>query len=101
MRKIFLVASIAIFALACGDSKKNAEPFDVKIAFTKKCSLCHGADGKRMASGAPDLTQSTLDKAGLIAIITNGKNNMPPQREALSKEEIAQLADYVLKFRNN
>jgi mono/diheme cytochrome c family protein len=52
-----------------------------------------------MASGSPDLTISKMTKDEVIAIITNGKNNMPPQRDVLTKEEIAAVADYAMTLR--
>lgn len=92
---------------ACGSSSNeqgshgpaSAEQFDVEKTYNRKCGICHGRDGKLMASGSPDLTISKLSKEEVVAIITNGKNNMPPQRDILSKEEIAAVADYAMKLR--
>jgi mono/diheme cytochrome c family protein len=36
----------------------------------------------------------------MIAIITAGKGKMPPQKDVLSTQEIADLADYVINLRN-
>lgn len=100
MRIVLAAVIMVIFAAACGDGGKK-EVLTTEQLYSRKCSLCHGQDGKRMASGAPDLSLSSKTKDELIAIISLGKGNMPPQKDVLSKEEISELADYVLKFRNN
>ncbi|MFN6379344.1 MAG: c-type cytochrome [Flavobacteriales bacterium] len=107
MKKIFLSIIAIVLLFACGSSNKeqgssstsSAETFDVEKTYNRKCGICHGRDGKLMASGSPDLTISKLSKEEVVAIITNGKNNMPPQRDILSKEEIDAVADYAMKLR--
>ncbi len=107
MKKIVFSIIVVTFLFACGSSGKEqgsngtagAEQFDVEKTYNRKCGICHGRDGKLMASGSPDLTISKLSKEEVVAIITNGKNNMPPQRDILSKEEIAAVADYAMKLR--
>lgn len=100
IKKILSVLSIIALLWACGEQGPK-ETLTTEQLYSSKCSLCHGADGKRMASGAPDLSASTKSSDELIAIISMGKGSMPPQKDVLSKEEIAELAAYVMKFRNN
>lgn len=81
-----------------GLDKNQAAP-DVSALYDMKCGICHGRDGKLMVGGASDLTQSSLSLDERIQLITNGKKTMPPQKDVLSKEQIAALAKYVEKFR--
>jgi len=107
MKKIFFSIIAITLLFACGSSSQeqssngstNAEAFDVVKTYNRKCGICHGRDGKLMASSSPDLSISKMTKDEVIAIITNGKNNMPPQRDVLTKEEIAAVADYAMTLR--
>ena len=72
---------------------------EISALYDQKCAICHGRDGKLMVGGAPDLTQSKLSLEERIALITNGKNTMPPQKGILSEEQIEALAKYVDKFK--
>ena len=106
-RRIVAVAAAVVLAMAgCGgaDAPKNsssARPSEasVKRAYTMKCSLCHGSDGKLMASNAPDLSQSTMDLESRIALITYGKGTMPPQKGILDAATIRGIAEYIETFR--
>jgi mono/diheme cytochrome c family protein len=107
MKKIFFSIISITLLFACGSSSQeqgsngsnNAGAFDVEKTYNRKCGICHGRDGKLMASGSPDLTISKMSKEDVFAIITYGKNNMPPQRDVLTKEEIAAVADYAMTLR--
>ena len=66
-----------------------------KEIFNEKCSLCHGTDGKLGMSGAKDLSVTQLAHAGILEIITNGKNTMAPYKDALSAEQIEAVASYI------
>lgn len=61
-----------------------------------KCGICHGADGKLMVGGAPDITQTQLTEAEVNALITYGKGTMPAQKDVLSSAEIQTVAAYVI-----
>ena len=96
----FLVATV----ISCGNSNSTAavedqSTFDAVRTYNQKCGVCHGRDGKMMASGAPDLTVSRLTKDEIIAIVTYGKNTMPPQKDVLTPEQISAIAEHVLKLR--
>lgn len=73
---------------------------EVKRIYQMKCSICHGTDGKLMIGGAPDLSTSTASLEERIALITYGKETMPPQKDILSADEIKAVAAYVENFRN-
>lgn len=113
MRKvhwIWCAAAAAVVSLSqCGggehDSPKpsTAPPSEasIKRAYTMKCSLCHGSDGKLMASKAPDLSTSTLDFESRVALITYGKGTMPPQKGILDAATIRGIARYIETFRED
>lgn len=72
---------------------------EAKRAYTMKCSLCHGSDGRLGASQAPDLALSQMSLQERIAIITYGKGVMPPQKDVLDARTIEAVARYIENFR--
>ena len=108
-RLIVAVAAAVVLAIAgCGgedapsqnSSSERPSEARIKRAYTMKCSLCHGSDGKLMASKAPDLSQSTLNLESRIALITYGKGTMPPQKGILDAATIRGIAEYIETFRD-
>ena len=105
LRRLGIVFAIVVFG--CGETKtptqesiaKPPSKASIKRAYTMKCSLCHGSNGKLMASNAPDLSQSKLDLDSRIALITYGKGMMPPQRGVLDAATIRGIAEYIETFR--
>jgi alcohol dehydrogenase (cytochrome c) len=69
-----------------------------KEVFAENCSVCHGATGHG-GNGGPDLT--TMPKAkeqkGAEVQVTDGGGGMPPFGGTLSKEEIRNVAAYVVE----
>jgi mono/diheme cytochrome c family protein len=64
------------------------------------CANCHGEDGKLGASGAKDLTLSTLTDAEVLQRINEGKNGMPQMKSVLeTKENVTAVAEYVKGMR--
>lgn len=61
--------------------------------YIQNCSLCHGADGKLGASGAKDLTKTTLTVEEIKNIILHGKGLMRPI--GVSDDEAVAIAAYV------
>jgi mono/diheme cytochrome c family protein len=81
---------------------RNADDSAGEQAFKSNCVVCHGADGTGTPTGkslkAPDLHSDAVQKMTDQQIqdqIANGKNNMPPFKSTLSKDQIAALAAYV------
>ena len=73
-----------------------------EAAFKSNCAVCHGADGTGTATGkalkAPDLHSDPVQKmtdAQIADQISNGKNNMPPFKNTLNKDQIQSLVAYV------
>ncbi len=75
-----------------------AEP-DGKALHTKKCNVCHGADGKRGISGATDLSTSVLTKEQRIEVITKGRKTMVGWEGVLTVKEIDAIADHLETLR--
>ena len=108
-------ARIGAFALALGAlvvtlvlgsappaGARNADDSAAATAYKSNCVVCHGADGTGTPTGkslkAPDLHADAVQKltdAQIIDQISNGKNNMPPFKNTLSKDQISALAAYV------
>ena len=78
----------------------TAVPPSGKELYLENCAVCHGEDGKLGASGAKDLTVSTLSDNEVLQRINEGKNGMPPMKSALeTKENVLAVADYVKGMR--
>lgn len=95
--------SITLLIASCGGPPDQNKPAptgaELQRLFNVKCGICHGADGKMMSAGSPDLTTSVKPIDEVIQQITNGKGTMPAQKEVLSEAEIRALAEYVMTFR--
>jgi cytochrome c6 len=65
------------------------------------CELCHGANGKLGFNDAKDITVSTLSRAEMLAIVTNGKGVMMPYKNALSKAELDAVVAHVRTLRTS
>lgn len=108
MKNVFYVMLVAAFSLfSCGGNNEktaadtmaasdavSAGPSDGKTLYESKCSVCHGKDGKAGIMGAADLTTSTVNYEGALAIVKHGKNTMKAFVNELSPEEM----DAVVKF---
>ena len=98
-----------LLGMGCGSTDNNVQngiektaPSDAQIqrAYTMKCSLCHGTDGRLMASKAPDLSLSEMSLEKRVALITYGKGLMPPQKGILDDATIREIAHYIEEFRD-
>jgi cytochrome c6 len=70
--------------------------------FKSNCVVCHAADGTGSPTGkalkAPDLHADVVQKmtvAEMVAQVSDGKNNMPPFKSTLSKDQISAVVAYV------
>lgn len=76
---------------------------DAKTAFTQKCAICHGPDGKAaipMAKkmGSPDITSAAIQKQPDSVIrdaIAEGKGKMPPYGGILGKAGVDAMVKYI------
>jgi mono/diheme cytochrome c family protein len=96
---------VCLIPLASGCSRKNAGA----ELFKKKCSSCHGIDGRgktRLAEGRPfaDLTDGKWkhngDRESIFKLVADGdpKSPMPPFRERLSPEELNLVVDHAVQL---
>ncbi len=67
--------------------------------FQKNCVRCHGADGRKGASGAHDLTKSNLNAFGRTYLVTNGMGKMPAFGKKLTPAEVQQVVAYSLTLK--
>ncbi len=64
--------------------------------YKENCALCHGADGKKGAGGAKDLTVSELTQEQAYAVIAYGRGGMAPYLEVIfNEDEVNQVAAFV------
>jgi cytochrome c6 len=106
MRHGILFAAVIALGLVMLATKASAgDVADGEKAFQTNCVVCHGADGTGTPTGkalkAPDLHSDQVQKmtdAQIADQIANGKNNMPPFKSTLSKDQIQSLVLYVRTF---
>lgn len=99
---------LLLVSSGCGESAPQAAPSgdqqvseaQARALYIRKCSLCHGDDGKLMASKSPDLSLSDLTLEERMALITYGKGTMPGQKDVLNRAEIRAVAQYIERFRD-
>jgi mono/diheme cytochrome c family protein len=64
-------------------------PIDAVSLYASSCAGCHGADGG-------SLVPTSLGRAALMDVISNGRGAMPAFASSLSAEQIGALADHLL-----
>ena len=67
--------------------------------YQKNCVRCHGANGKKGANGAHDLTKSNLNEFGRTYLVTNGLGKMPAFGKKLTPEQVQQVVAYSLTLK--
>lgn len=100
------VMALALMASATRAKAKGAADEDLGAkTFKSTCEMCHGQDGTGTPTGkalkAPDLHSDVVQKltdAQIAEQISNGKNNMPPFKNTLTKDQIQALVKYVRTF---
>jgi cytochrome c6 len=101
MKVRIMVAIFLLFALTGIASAESAAAG--KSLFTSKCALCHGADGTGNTTVGKNLKIKNLHSpdvqnqsdADLKAVITTGKNKMPPFKGKLTDAQFDQVLAYV------
>ncbi len=81
---------------------------DPKVDFNAKCSACHRAnrnlikvartlkvDPMRLSLGA-----SVMSREAMIDITEKGKNKMPGFGKEMTREQIAEVIDYIIALKN-
>lgn len=90
-----LFALVACAASGGPDASEHSPATPGEALYKSNCVMCHGRDGGLRMSGAKDLRQSTLSKAEMVAIVTQGKGGMAGFGRTLSKEQIEQVVEHV------
>ena len=93
-----LCISILCLLLPCA-AVANPPELTGLLLFQKNCMRCHGADGKKGASGAHDLTKSNLNALGRTYLVTNGMGKMPAFGKKLTPEQVQQVVAYALALK--
>ncbi len=106
--KTFLVfvALIAAVSLPRATRVVGAPFSDSAALFKDKCASCHGEDGTGNTPPGKQLKVRNLrsaevqkqSDAQLAAVVTKGKDKMPPFEKVLSKEQINQLVAHIRQF---
>jgi cytochrome c6 len=96
---VVVFAALALIGFA---SRALADDDAGETAYKSNCVICHAADGSGTPTGkalkAPDLRSDAVQKLTAAEIetqISEGKNNMPPFKNTLNKDQIKALAAYV------
>lgn len=69
-----------------------------KEIFHEKCAACHGVDGVPILPGTPEFAKGErLEKSDeeLLKTIMHGKDQMPPWKETLSKQQCKDVLAFV------
>ncbi len=115
MKQLFFFAIVALLIVACGNSGADyssssstnvtaqtaADAPDGEKIYKQYCVTCHGLYGDMGASGAFNLTTSTLSLEERIAVVTNGRETtaMVGFKDILDETKIKAVAEYIVKLR--
>ena len=93
---------IAVMGFSSHAAAKPAPEDAGGTVFKTNCVVCHGADGAGSPTGkalkAPDLNSPDVQKltvAQMETQVSDGKNNMPPFKSTLSKDQISAVVTYI------
>ena len=106
MRKLLLIATLAVMAVFIGSQAMAAD--GTKI-YASKCAMCHGkaGDGKGdlaavLSSKVPDMTLPEalrgISDGALFARITKGKGDCPDQQDRLPDPIKWKLVNHIRKL---
>jgi len=97
---VVLVLACLALAGALRSFASDAPKEDGKALYSKKCTMCHGADGvaKATAKGSanlndPEWQKKTADDV-IAGVIAHGKNKMP-KNDKLTREQVQAIIAYV------
>ena len=112
MRAISLFSFVFVLLVlaACGRSapepaRETEEAGPGRALYERDCAMCHGVDGvaSRIGRGAADLNdpdwQQRTSVERIMAVIEDGRGQMPAWKNRFSEEEIRAVAEYVKTLR--
>jgi cytochrome c6 len=97
-RRLVGAAVIGGVLLAASGALQAADTFKGRQLYTANCVTCHGATGKSVIPGAPNLAQGDAmmrPDFTLLNAIRSGKNAMPAFRGILSDRDIMDVIAYM------
>jgi mono/diheme cytochrome c family protein len=104
MKKLLVLLLILMFAAPASAADDTEGRHNTKLDFNVRCSKCHRetkalpnmAKSLGVYPGKLTLRTSKMSRDEMIAIIEKGKDKMPGFEKELTREQIANLADYVI-----
>ena len=66
-----------------------------RTTYAQKCGHCHGPNMVTAGTVAPDLRAFPDDNERFTTTVKHGKNKMPPWKDILSDQEIAEIWAFV------
>jgi len=79
-------------APAAQEPQDSSSP--AQIAFDRVCKVCHGPEGR--GDSAPRLVPFDRDYQEVLAIVRDGRGEMPPISERrVSDDEVKQIVEYL------
>jgi mono/diheme cytochrome c family protein len=93
--------SLAVALVAgCGDRYESilaldGDPVQGEILYTGDCASCHGDEGQGAASIALTDVLPGLTGTEILQAIDEGPGNMPAYRGEYTKQEMADLLEYM------
>jgi alcohol dehydrogenase (cytochrome c) len=82
---------------AAATATRPADANKGKDLYTGACVVCHGTNGKGGTHGGAPLTNA-LTHDTIVAIVSNGRNQMPAFGSALPLQDREDLAAYILEL---
>ncbi len=74
--------------------------FSGRSIYENECQNCHGPNGNAMALSSANLMFSGLDTMQTVAVIMNGRNEMPSYRDRINNAQAKDLAAYIMGFKD-
>jgi len=92
MKKIIITSMGLAFLGLSSSAAMASENIDASKIFSKKCSMCHGLDRKKVGPAFKDMNK---DPQVLLNTITNGRKMMPKFKKKLSSDEINAMVSFI------
>ena len=89
------LVAIAVMGVVAASNALTALASEGEEVFKTACVACHGEDGKGGPGGGAPLDKVT-DVAMVMALVADGRGNMPPLGDALTAEQIRAVAAYIV-----
>lgn len=102
LKRIFY--GLALLSVGCSDTSQElltGSPMEKgEQLYQIHCARCHGSDGRKGASGAKNLKESSLSNTQIMDIVSKGKGTMPSYKNTIKGDSsYIWLADYVQSLR--